>query len=95
MEFVSADELMMPQAIIYSIAHNMLANLGNKDTSWWCQHLALRTGDLVSRWLILMQLCATNVLTPIHWHIAIFLFVLLTWKLRIVQLDMAMLGSSL
>ncbi len=32
---------------------------------------------------------------PTHWHVAMFLFVLLTWKIRIVQRDMAMLGSSL
>jgi hypothetical protein len=65
----------MPQDIIVSIAHSMLANLGHKDTIWWCQQLALRTGDLVSRWLILMQLCAKYVLTLIHWRVAIFLFV--------------------
>jgi hypothetical protein len=38
---------------------------------------------------------ANYVLTPIHWRVAIFLFVLMIWKLRIVQRDMAMLGSSL
>jgi hypothetical protein len=95
MDFVFVDELTMPQDIIVSIAHRMLAKLGHTDTIWWWQHLALRTGDLVSRWLILMQLCANYVLTPTHWRVAIFLFVLMIWKLRIVQRDMAMLGSSL
>ncbi len=52
-------------------------------------------GDLVSRWLMLMQLCAkNNGLTPVPWRVTIFLFVPMTWKLRIVLLDMAMLESS-
>jgi hypothetical protein len=80
MDFVAVDELTMPQDIIVSIAHSMLANLGHKDTIWWCQPLALRTGDLVFQWLILMQICANNVLTPIHWRMAVFFFILMTWN---------------
>jgi hypothetical protein len=41
MEFVSADKFTMSKAIIDSSAQNMLANLVDKDTTWWCQHLAL------------------------------------------------------
>jgi hypothetical protein len=73
MEIVSVDELTMPENIIDSTQY------AGKS---WAQgnNLLVSALGFENRrlGLLVVELCANNVLTPIHWRVAIFLFVLMT-----------------